>query len=299
MKDISKYPLWTALVTPFNEDESIDFESFGKLLKLQEEAGNGVLVLGSTGENLALSPEEKKSVIEFTCSQNLSVPVMSGVGGTNLAESLSWISYLETMPLDAYLMVTPLYTKPGEKGQYQWFKRLLDASTKACVLYNIPSRTGKPLDHNAVKQLSSHPNFYGIKEASGSVDEFIKYRCDAPNAVLFSGDDGMMPLFALAGAKGLISVIANVWPKETNCYTKLCIRLKLDGVLPSWKRISESLFVVSNPIPAKALLHHKGVIKTPKLRLPLTHEELKSMDELLWADKAVNEWTCSCNGWEK
>lgn len=299
MKDLSKYPLWTALITPFNEDESIDFESFGKLLKRQEAAGNGVLVLGSTGENLSLSAEEKKSVIEFTCAQNLSVPVMSGVGGTNMIESLNWIKYLETQAIDSYLLVTPLYTKPGEKGQYQWFTKLLDASTKPCVLYNIPSRTGKLLEHNAVKQLSSHPNFYGIKEASGSVDEFIKYTCDAPNAVIFSGDDGMLPQFALVGAKGLISVIANVWPKEVNCYTKMCINLKLDGVLPSWKRISEALFMVSNPIPAKVLLHHKGIIKTPKLRLPLTHEELKSMDELLIADKMVNEWTYSCNGWEK
>jgi 4-hydroxy-tetrahydrodipicolinate synthase len=230
---------------------------------------------------------------------NLEVPIMAGVGGTNFADSLSWVKYLETTPVDSYLMVTPLYTKPGEKGQTQWFQKLLDAASKPCVLYNIPSRTGKPLDHNTVKQLSSHPNFYGIKEASGSVDEFLKYVCDAPNAVVFSGDDGLLPQFALAGAKGLISVIANVWPKETNCYTKLCIALKLDGVLPAWKKISESLFIVSNPIPAKVMLHYKGIIKTPKLRLPLTHEEMNSMDELLTADKMVSEWTYSCKGWEK
>lgn len=299
MKDLSKYPLWTALVTPFNNDESIDFKSYGKLLKLQEEAGNGILILGSTGENLSLSLEEKKSVVEFTCSQNLSVPIMCGVGGTNLNDSLNWIEFLETKPLDSYLLVTPLYTKPGEKGQCQWFEKLLNVATKACILYNVPSRTGKSLDHNAVKQLSSHPNLYGIKEASGSVDEFIKYRYAAPNAVLFSGDDGMLPLFSLAGAKGLISVMSNVWPKETKFYTKLCVRLKLDEVLLSWKRISATMFIASNPIPVKTLLHYKGIIETPKLRLPLTHEEFSCVDALVKADQEVSEWMKSCYGREK
>ncbi len=290
MKDLKNYPLFTALVTPFNDDESVDYESLEKLLKLQEEAGNGILILGSTGENLALSLDEKKEIIEFVVKQNLNVPIMSGVGGTNFKESIEWINFLETKPIDVYLLVTPLYTKPGEKGQTQWFTKLMDAATKPCVLYNIPSRAGKPLDHNAVKKLKDHKNFFGIKEASGSIDEFSKYKEDAPNAFMYSGDDGLTPFFAACGAKGLISVISNVWPKETNLYTKKCVNLELEGLLPAWQKISNSLFVVSNPIPAKVLLHHKGIIKTPKLRLPLTHEDLKSIDPLVEADKEVQNW---------
>lgn len=290
MNSLNNYPLWTATVTPFNEDTSIDFESFRTLLKRQEEARNGVLILGSTGENLSLSLEEKKSIVEFTIKQNLSVPVMCGVGGTNFEESKAWIEFLNWHHLSAYLLVTPLYTKPGSVGQTEWFKSLLNKAEKPCMLYNVPSRTGKALSHEAVQILKVHPNFWAIKEASGSITEFANYRQDNPNAKVYSGDDAMLPYYCLNGASGLVSVIANVWPNEVREYVRLSLENKISNHIGLWKEASEALFIVSNPIPAKILLHLKGVISNPALRLPLTIKELNDYSYLKEIDKKVTEW---------
>jgi 4-hydroxy-tetrahydrodipicolinate synthase len=288
MKDLSKFPLFTALITPMLEDGSIDYPSLAKLLKEQESANNGVLILGSTGEALNLNLKERKEILDFTLKQKLKIPLMAGVGGINLEETIEWVDYLETLPLDCYLLVTPLYAKPGPKGQTHWFKSLLDRVTKPCVLYNVPSRTGVALSFQTVKDLSSHKNFYGIKEASGKVEDFKKYKSNAPNAKMYSGDDGMLPDFAPHGAFGLISVASNVWPKETNEITRKCIEgTKVNSEL--WKEICDCLFLVSNPVPAKILLHKLSRIKSPILRPPLSHLEDFDRNKLMWANEAINE----------
>ncbi|MBI9070723.1 MAG: 4-hydroxy-tetrahydrodipicolinate synthase [Melioribacteraceae bacterium] len=290
MNSLNEYPLWTATITSFNEDSSIDFESFEVLLKRQEKAGNGILILGSTGENLSLSLEEKKNIVEFTLNQNLNVPVMCGVGGSNFNESKNWIEYLNTNDLSAYLLVTPLYTKPGAVGQTEWFRILLNKAEKPCMLYNVPSRTGKELSHVMVRELKNHPNFWAIKEASGSIGEFANYRSDSPSTNIFSGDDAMLPYYTLNGASGLVSVIANVWPEETKKYVELCKENKINKHIKLWKEAADALFIVSNPIPAKILLHEKGVIKSPALRLPLTVRELEDNSYLMQIDKKITEW---------
>ena len=287
MKDLTKYPLWTALITPMLENGDVDYSSLKTLLEEQNKAKNGILILGSTGESLNIDDDEKKDILNFVCNLKLDVPLMAGVGGINLKETQRWVKYLETLPIDCYLMVTPLYAKPGTVGQTHWFKSLMDNSTKPVILYNVPSRTGSPLSIETVCELKSHPNFWGIKEASGSVEEFKKYREAAPKAKIYSGDDGMLPDFAPHGACGLISVASNVWPLKTHEVTNLCLEKRpLD--VKTWKDCCDTLFLVSNPIPAKIFLSLKGKIKFPNLRPPLSHLESFDREKLNWAHEQIN-----------
>lgn len=283
--------LWTALITPMLDDSSIDWNSLGLLLKRQANAGNGIVLLGSTGEGLALSLNERQEVIRFACSQKLSTPLMAGVGGFNQKETLEWLSFCEEYPLDAYLMVTPLYAKPGPVGQTQWFETLMNHVKKPCMLYNVPSRAGTVFAHEVVVNLKNHQNFWAIKEASGSLQEFARYHDEAAGQVeLYSGDDALTPFFCSLGAKGLVSVAGNIWPKATQKFVQNSLSGNHQHLFPLWNQISEALFEVSNPIPTKALLCEKKLITSPTLRAPLTIEELPSMEKLKLADQGIQQW---------
>lgn len=289
MKDINSYKVWTALITPMNDDGSVDYKTLEKLLRQQEIAGNGLTILGSTGEALNIDDDEKKKILELACGMNLSVPLMAGVGGVNLNTQTAWIEYLNSLPLDCYLLVVPLYAKPGPHGQYGWFSALMDAANKPCMIYNVPGRTAKILEFETLKMLSGHKNLWAIKEASGSEEEFAKYAKAAPNALMMSGDDLMLPAFSKIGAKGVVSVASNVWPEATNLYAKLCV----DGIFKDqnvWGPAIEALFCASNPVPVKALMHHKGVINSAKVRLPLSEKDMPDINIVKKADSAIREW---------
>lgn len=290
--NLNQYPLWTAVITPMKEDGSIDFESYGLLLKEQEAANNGVLTLGSTGEALNIDESERREVLAYTLKQELKVPVMVGVGGVNLRETTEWVEFLNTQKgIHSVLLVTPLYAKPGDEGQYEWFKTLLDKTNYPAMLYNVPSRTGKPMSVKAVARLKDHKNFWAIKEASGSVEEFKKYREAAPNAAIYSGDDAMTPKFCKHGGKGLVSVASNVWPAQTHRYVEQCLDSSLslaDEQL--WADCANSLFAASNPIPAKVLLKKLGRIAASRLRAPLTDKELPDCSAQVEANNKINTW---------
>ncbi len=292
MKNLNDYPLWTAIVTPMNTDSSVDYEAFEKILKEQEAAGVAVVILGSTGEALNLNKDECKKVLEFGLGLNLSVPVMTGIGGFNQKETLEYVTYLNSLKgLDAYLVVTPLYAKPGEFGQTQWFKAILDLAVRPCMLYNVPGRTGVKMNFNAVKNLADHKNFWAIKEASGSVEDFKKYGDAAPKARMYSGDDGMVPDFQPHKCVGLVSVAANAWPVETKAYVQKTIAGKLSAAEADLWRVScDTLFIAANPVPVKNLMHVQGKIKTNVLRAPLHHMDLADNTPVLDADKKVKLW---------
>ena len=288
--DLEQYPLWTALITPFLTNGKVDYPSLEKLLKNQEAAKIGILLLGSTGEALNLDIEEQKDILNFAIKKRLKVPLMVGVGGINLPKTLEWVEYLESLNgIHSYLMVTPLYSKPGLQGQYHWFKSLLDAATKPCVLYNVPSRSGCPLSIDAIKKLENHSRFWGIKEASGELSTFKKYRQAFPKAKLFCGDDAMMPTFSKVGAFGLISVAANAWAAETRKYVDDCLREKLNST-EMWVESCNSLFSASNPVPVKALLHHLEVIETPYMRAPLSHLDMGDMAVVKTSQHNIKNW---------
>jgi 4-hydroxy-tetrahydrodipicolinate synthase len=283
------YSLWTAIVTPLQDNGAVDFESLTTICREQESAGNGLLVLGSTGEALNLNIATRKKIVEHVLGMNPKTPIMVGVGGQMLEDQLEWVKYLETLKLDAYLMVTPLYAKPGPRGQYEWFKTLMDAVTKPVMLYNVPGRSAVAMSTEAVERLRTHKNFWAIKEASGSVEKMKEYYKASGNGAVFCGDDALMPEFAAAGACGLVSVASNAWPKETNLYVKQCLNKNFDAK-ELWTKAANSLFVCSNPVPVKRLMHETGTIRSPKMAAPLSHEDMLSTNPVMEANEAVHRW---------
>lgn len=282
--------LWTALVTPFSNDGlTIDYTSLERLLRSQEASGNGVILLGSTGESLSLSDNERREIVTFAIKLNLNIPLMVGVPAHNHFQAVEWLTFCKDLPLAGFLMTTPIYTKPGEVGQTKWFESLLDLASAPAMLYNIPGRAGIKLNPKAVKNLSSHPKFAAIKDSGGDIESLVEYRAAAPNIGLYCGDDALMPSFACEGAIGLISVASNAWPAATRKYVELCLNGKRFDT-SAWWEASNALFAASNPIPIKSLLHAKGDISSPTLRLPLTHQELKSNEQLLAADQLISKW---------
>lgn len=284
-----QYPLWTALVTPFNTDLTIDYVSLKNLIFEQVEANNALLVLGSTGEALNISLNDKKEIVDFVLNLKLSVPVMIGVGGHDLEETKNWVKFLETKEVNAYLMVTPLYAKPGDEGQFQWFKTLMDMSSKPVMLYNVPGRTGTSLSLKAVERLKDHKNYWSIKEASGSVEKFKQYLQASGNKPVFCGDDGLFSDFSLNGSCGLVSVASNTWPKETHEYVKQCLNKTFDAK-ELWEKASASLFIASNPIPAKRLLWEEKRILNKTMMPPLHEDDLNDTTSILDASKNVRQW---------
>ncbi len=287
--DLSQYPLWTALVTPFTDDGSVDFPSLLRLLKEQESAGNGVLLLGSTGEGLNVSPMQRKEVVQFAVSKNLDIPLMVGVGGHRLPDQLQWVSWLESQPIHAYLMVTPIYAKAGAEGQYHWFQRLMDAVERPVMLYNVPGRAASSLSIEAVERLRSHENFWSIKEASGDVEKCKEYINAADGHPVFCGDDALLPQFAQAGCQGLVSVASNVWPAATHRYVRQCLEGSLNEA-NLWRKASESLFSASNPVPAKYLLQREGRIDRAQVLPPLHADDMRDAEALYQFHQQILEW---------
>ncbi|WP_265031178.1 4-hydroxy-tetrahydrodipicolinate synthase [Wolbachia endosymbiont (group A) of Tiphia femorata] len=278
--------LWTACVTPFNcNGNDIDYRSLQRLLTMQVKAENGVVLLGSTGESLSLTDSEKRTLVEFVCELKLNTKIIIGVPGVNLYQTLEWLDFCKDMPIHGYLMTTPIYAKPGIMGQTLWFEKLLEKAHVPAMFYNIPSRAGVCLHVETVRNLSSHEKFWAIKDSSGTVDTLAQYKKVAPNIEVFCGDDNMISDMAAYGAAGLVSVAANVWPRVAHEYVKQC----LNGRSPqadSWQQACKALFIASNPIPTKALLHDIGLIEHKTVRLPLSTEDLPSVEAL----RQVNAW---------
>jgi len=289
MSNVKDFALWTALVTPLKTDGLVDLESLTTLVKQQDAAKNGLLILGSTAEALNLTLKNKKAIIEHVINLKPSSPIMVGVGGHLQEECLEWIAYLETLSIHAYLFVTPLYAKPGPEGQYEWFKTLMDKVTKPVMLYNVPGRTAVPMSTEAVARLKDHKNYWAIKEASGSVEKFKEFLKASGNKPVYCGDDALLSDFVAAGSCGLISVASNAWPKETHLYVQQCLNKTFDAK-ELWTKASNSLFVTSNPVPVKRLLAERGDIASSRMAPPLSALDMKSAAPVLDADKEVKRW---------
>lgn len=296
---VSDCPLWTALITPLHQDASIDFDSLADIVKAQAQAGNGLLLLGSTGEGLALTSDEQFSIVEFVCNLQDSLPakspLMVAVGGYNLPEQINWINRCNTLDIHSYLLGTPLYAKPGETGQTAWFTALLDAAKFPCMLYNVPSRSGVEIPVATVQSVQNHPNCWAMKEASGDLNKFLNYSRQCPNIDMYTGEDAMVPYLVPAGVKGLVSVSANVWPKATRAYVELCLAGQTQTMFPVWNNAVDALFSVANPIAVKVLMHQQKAISTPTLRAPLTHTELTDNTTLLAVDEQINQWLANAD----
>jgi 4-hydroxy-tetrahydrodipicolinate synthase len=202
---------------------------------------------------------------------------------------MDWIEFCNDMPINGYLMATPMYTKPGISGQTEWFNRLLNKSKHEAMLYNIPGRAGIKLHSEVVKNLKDHENFVALKDSSGVVDSLVEYKIAAPNISIFCGDDYMMPSTAIEGAAGLVSVISNAFPDETRKYVEYALRgNKMKSKI--WWQACKALFAASNPIPIKALMKDIGLIKSDDVRLPLSLEDLVNRSDLMKYFDLIKDW---------
>lgn len=288
--DIFSYSLWTALITPLKSDLSPDLDSLTRLIREQEESQLGLLVLGSTGESLNLSLAARKRIVEHCLSLSPTVPIIVGIPGHNLEATLSWLDYLETLPIDGYLMITPIYARPGDEGQYHWFKTLMDRAMRPVMLYNVPKRCGTALSRAAVERLAAHCNFWSIKDASGSVEQFSAYRQACAPKPVFCGDDGLFAQFASAGSPGLISVASNVWPRAVKIYVEQCIANTFtDRTL--WDEACNELFKATNPVAVKRILFEEKRIASKAVMPPLSEHDFTDVSALIAASHAINTWS--------
>ena len=282
--------LWTATITPFTADGSaVDYASFERCLRRQEQAGNGIILMGSTGESLSLTDKERREVLEFACGLNLKTQLVVGAPSHNYYSALEWMDYCKDKPIQGYLLTTPIYTKPGIKGQTAWFETRLNKAAHPAILYNIPGRAGIRLHPETVKNLCNHEKFVAIKDSSGVVDSIVEYQTAAPNVPVYCGDDYMMATVAAEGSCGLISVAGNAWPEETRRYVEKCLRSeRISSKI--WWHACKVLFTASNPIPIKALMKDIGVIEHDTVRLPLSTADLPSRSKLLEHHDKITHW---------
>ncbi len=278
--------LGIALVTPFNEDGSIDYDSLGSIIDYQ--IGNGadfLCILATTGETPCLSPDEHYKVKQFIVKQTAGrVPLLMGCGGNNTAAVVQTLQTYDFSGIDGILSVCPYYNKPSQEGLYQHFKAIAAATKFPIVLYNVPGRTGINLKPETTCRLAADcDNIVAIKEASGSieqVDEIIKYK--PTDFEVLSGDDSLTFPMIACGAVGVISVIGNALPKE---FSRM-IRLEFRGQFEAAQKIHHKftdlyglLFVDGNPAGVKALMSEMGLLKNV-LRLPLVPTRLKTHQKI-------------------
>ena len=275
----------TAIVTPFTKD-GIDYEQFGRLIDWQISEGvNAIVAVGTTGEGSTLSDAEHKEAIKF-CVDKVAgrVPVIAGTGSNDTAYAIELTKFSCEVGADAMLLVTPYYNKTTQKGLVASFKAIADASTKPCILYNVPSRTGCNLLPSTVLELADHPNIVGIKEASGNISQVAKLCAIVGDKLdIYSGnDDQIVPLLSL-GAQGVISVLSNIMPRAT---VKMCDDFFAGDIASSRKLqldllpLINALFCEVNPIPVKAAVAAMGYCEN-YLRLPLTTMDEKNEEKLL------------------
>lgn len=274
----------TAIVTPLNEN-GVDYESFGRLIEWQIEKGiDAIVSVGTTGEGSTLTDEEHKQAIKF-CVDKVAgrVPVIAGTGSNDVAYAIELTKYACEVGADAMLLVTPYYNKATQKGLIASFTAIADASTKPCILYNVPSRTGCNLLPETAAVLAKHPNIVAIKEASGNISQIAKLASLVGDEMdIYSGnDDQIVPVMSLGG-KGVISVLSNIMPYETSQMCKLFINGETQKALDMQLRLLpliDALFCEVNPIPVKAAVSKMGYGEN-YLRLPLTPMEDKNAQKL-------------------
>lgn len=275
----------TAIITPLNEN-GIDFEAFGRLIEWQISEGiDAIVAAGTTGEGSTLTDEEHRAVIKFCVEKvNGRVPVIAGTGSNDTAYAAQLTKYACEVGADAVLLVTPYYNKATQNGLIKSFTAVADISTKPCILYNVPSRTGCNIKPETCAVLAKHPNIVAIKEASGDISQIaaISHLCGDSIDIYSGNDDQIVPVLSLGG-KGVISVLSNLLPRETSqiCHSFLNgdVKTARDMQL-EYLPLINSLFCEVNPIPVKAAMSAMGYGNNI-LRLPLTPMEGANKNRLI------------------
>ncbi|NQT32507.1 MAG: 4-hydroxy-tetrahydrodipicolinate synthase, partial [Candidatus Omnitrophica bacterium] len=269
-------------VTPF-ENGKIDEESYSKLIEFQIENGtDGILPCGTTGESATLTMDEQKKLISMSVEMaDKRIKVLAGAGSNNTVEALDLASYAKTAGADAALVITPYYNKPTPEGQYRHFKKIATEVDIPIMLYNVPSRTGISILPSTVARLAEIDNIIAIKEAAGSVEQVqnILSLCDI---TVMSGDDGLTLPFMAVGAKGVVSVAANVIPGKVHEMTQSYLDGDHDNSRKVHYEILEfcgAMFIETNPLPVKTTLNLMGMVNK-EWRLPLCEMEAANEEKL-------------------
>lgn len=263
-----------ALITPFNEDYSVDDESLEHIVNHVIDHGADFLVaLGTTSEAPTLTAEEKKQVVATILKANKGrLPVLLGMGGNNTANVIEQINTQDFSGIQGILSVVPYYNKPNQRGMKAHFEAIANASPVPVILYNVPGRVGVNLQASTCVELAKHPNIIAVKEASGNLQQIMEILRDKPTDFdVLSGDDGItQPLMAL-GATGVISVAANAY---TTPFSRMMSAMKEGRTKEALKlhfammRMNQLIFADGNPAGIKCLMSHMGLCKNV-LRLPL------------------------------
>ena len=264
-----------ALITPFRNNE-VDFEKLREIIEWHiENKTDSIIVCGTTGESATMSDKERREVIKFTVDTvQKRIPVIAGSGSNNTAYSVELSKYCEEVGADGLLVVTPYYNKATEIGLIRHYETISSSVNIPIILYNVPGRTAVNLTPATVKKLSQIKNIVGIKEASGSISQVaeISRLCTDEFSIYSGNDDMVVPILSLGG-KGVISVVANILPKDThnmvdeymkgNTERARKLQLQMNGLV-------NSLFIEANPIPVKTAMNLMGM-EVGELRLPLTN----------------------------
>ena len=275
----------TALVTPLTAN-GVDYEALRRLIEWQIEQGiNALVICGTTGEASTLTDEEHRQVLKFSAEVVAGrVPMIAGTGSNDASYAIELTRFACEVGYDAMLVVTPYYNKTTQKGLVAMFTAIADASTKPVILYNVPSRTGVNIEPTTYAALADHPNIWGIKEANGNLSKIVETAALVGDKLdIYSGnDDQIVPLLA-CGAKGVISVLSNVLPKES---VEICDRYFAGDVAGAmalqtkYLPLINALFCEVNPIPVKAAMAAMGYCEN-YLRLPLVPMEDAHYQQLL------------------
>ena len=275
-----------ALITPFKEDGSVDYDALLRLVDYQLQNNTDFLcVLGTTAETPTLSDEEKKQVKKLVIERvNGRIPILLGVGGNNTQAVVDTLKNDDFTGVDAILSVVPYYNKPSQEGIYQHYKAIAQATELPIVLYNVPGRTGVNMTAETTLRIArDFKNVIAIKEASGNIaqmDDIIKNKPE--NFDVISGDDGItFPLITL-GAVGIISVIGNAFPNEFSRMVRLALQGDYANALTIHHKFAELfklLFVDGTPAGVKAMLNMMGMIEN-KLRLPLVPTRITTYESI-------------------
>lgn len=264
-----------ALVTPFKNNE-VDYEKLKEIINWHiDNKTDAIVICGTTGESATMTDKERKSVIKFTVETvNNRIPVIAGSGSNNTAYSVELSKYCEEVGVDGLLVVTPYYNKATELGLINHYECIANSVNLPIILYNVPGRTGVNIAPKTVKKLSTIKNIIAIKEASGDISQVAEIaRLCGDDIDIYSGNDDMVVPILSLGGKGVISVVANILPRDTHNM----VETYLNGDLLNSRKLQldmngliNSLFIEVNPIPVKTAMNLMGM-DVGELRLPLTN----------------------------
>ncbi len=274
-----------AIVTPFDREGRFDEETYRKLIEFQIENGTDAIIpCGTTGESATVDYEEHDRIIQVCIEQVAKrVPVIAGTGSNSTAEAIEISLHAKEMGADAVLLVSPYYNKPTQEGLYQHYKALAEKVALPQILYNVPGRTGMNMEASTTIRLAEFPNVVAIKEASGNVTQSGEILAAAGDKIdILSGDDFLtLPLMA-CGAKGVISVSANIVPRQVKAMVSAAAEGRWEEARKLHLRLldlHQAMFIESNPVPVKTSLALMGMIE-PHVRLPLVQMQPGTLEKL-------------------